>query len=427
MGNAAPQPAVPHAHDHEPVITKRTERGHSESQNIQYAVSGMQGLRHTMEDHHLLCNTLPITTTTCSGNGEANLTAVGAAASFDMTTLSDHSIFAVFDGHGGDFTSSYLNKNILTVLSKRPELAKYVDLPKTGMKSRSDVTGIQLLRQALLRTFIELDQQLIPLQQERNRQILEGKIPAPPRTASDDDIPSEIKPPPTPKGSPHVAERSGSTGIVVLLTPSHIICANTGDSRAVLRRHGNVLPLSFDHKPTDTAERRRILAAGGVVKGKRVDGDLAVSRAFGDFVYKQDKSLSIEKQRVAVVPDLLVYPRDMAGDEFILVACDGIWDVASNKQCTEFVQSLLSEGEIDLGFICEEAIDTCLDRNSRDNMTLMMIGLAAMNVNTSQSAVVNNVLFGHRSARQTKRLATYTHRACITMGGNCVPSTVQAV
>lgn len=374
-----------------PVTTKTTERGQAVSQNIRYAVSGMQGLRNSMEDRHVLSDCLPV----LNGND-----------------LSDHSVYAVFDGHGGDFTSNYLKKNFLVALSRRPELAKYVSQTTAGMKSRSDVPGIQLLRQALTRTFIDLDQELIPLQQERNRQFLEGKM-SPPSSPMEGEI----------KGTPGsnlgfpVVERSGSTGVVVLVTPTHIICANTGDSRAVLRRNGNVLPLSFDHKPSDIAERRRIQTAGGTVKGKRVDGDLAVSRAFGDFAYKQDKTLPIEKQRVVVVPEILVYPRDDDGDEFIILACDGIWDVASNKQCAEFVQGLLSEGETDLGNICEEALDTCLDRNSRDNMTMMIIGFPAMKADTSSSAAVHNVLWGQR---QTRRLANMTHRAVASLGTSCM-------
>jgi serine/threonine protein phosphatase PrpC len=377
------------------VTTKSTEKGSSTTQNIQYAVSGMQGLRHTMEDRHLQCDHIPIDA---------------------MGELMDHSIFAVFDGHGGDFTSNYLHDNFLAVLSKRAELQKYASLPKSGMKSRSDVTGVQLLRQALVRTFVELDQELIPLQQERNRAILSGKITPPPPLIESDEIAIP--------DAAQVAERSGSTAVVVVITPTHYICANTGDSRAVLRRNGKVLPLSFDHKPSDVPERRRVEAAGGVVKAKRVDGDLAVSRAFGDFTYKQDKNRSIEKQKVIVVPDLLVYPRNLTGDEFIVIACDGIWDVASNKQCTEFVQTLLNEGEIDLGNICEEALDTCLDRNSRDNMTMMLIRLPGIKFDSSSSALVNNALWGHRSARKTRSITRVTtemtHNACISVGKECM-------
>ena len=50
--------------------------------------------------------------------------------------------------------------------------------------------------------------------------------------------------------------------------------------------------MSIDHKPNNEGEQRRIEAAGGVVHMKRVDGDLAVSRAIGDFTYKQNKALS---------------------------------------------------------------------------------------------------------------------------------------
>lgn len=59
--------------------------------------------------------------------------------------------------------------------------------------------------------------------------------------------------------------------------------ANIGDSRAVLCRGGQPLPLSIDHKPDLTEERNRIEKAGGFVKEGRVNGTLSLSRSFGDF------------------------------------------------------------------------------------------------------------------------------------------------
>lgn len=381
----------------QPVTVKLTERCDSEDQKIQIAVSGMQGMRTTMEDRHLYSIGIP----------------------FPGGSLEDHTLLAVFDGHGGDFTSNYLKENFLRVFTNRPEISKYVALPKTGTKSRSDVTGVQLLRQALIRTFVELDRSLIPLQQERNQAILSGKIKPPVSTGGYDED-DEIKP----KEKSLVGERSGSTATVVLMTPSHFICANTGDSRAVLQRRGKSLPLSFDHKPSDTPERRRVLAAGGTVKGKRVDGDLAVSRAFGDFTYKQDKELSVEKQKVIVVPELIVYPRDKEGDEFIIIACDGIWDVVSSQQCAEAVQMLLQDGELDLGNICEESLDSCLDLKSRDNMTMMLVGLPALKADTSSVAILGNVLFGHRRRRLARKITSctgdMTHNACIAVGSELI-------
>ena len=80
--------------------------------------------------------------------------------------------------------------------------------------------------------------------------------------------------------------------------------------------------MSFDHKPNNPGEQARIVAAGGSVQGKRVNGDLAVSRAFGDFCYKQAKVVAA-KQAVTVDPDFEVHERDNTKDEFLILACDG--------------------------------------------------------------------------------------------------------
>jgi serine/threonine protein phosphatase PrpC len=372
------------------VTKKGTERGESALMGIKYAASGMKGFRLTMEDQHIHQVGIPV-------HGQED-------------HLDNHAIFAVFDGHGGDFTSNFLKRNFLDVLSKREELAKYAALPETGTRGQSDVNAIILLQKALVKTFIQLDEQLLPLQKERTTAIQSGNVTPPCSSDRNDheDLGSIRIPPVNSKSA--VGERSGSTGVVVLITPSHILCANTGDSRAVLRRKGNTLPLSFDHKPSDLPERLRITDFGGIVKGRRVNGDLAVSRAFGDFTYKTNQvgRVLATRQKVIVVPDIIVYPRDHANDEFIVLACDGVWDVASNKQCTEFVQRLLSEGESDMGNICEETLDTCLDRRSRDNMTMVLVGLPGMNIETSRRAVMSNALWGHRAARHARNVANST-------------------
>eukprot|EP00978_Attheya_sp_CCMP212_P000660 scaffold1312_cov54-Attheya_sp.AAC.4 len=191
-------------------------------------------------------------------------------------------------------------------------------------------------------------------------------------------------------------DRSGTTIVVVLMTPTHFICANAGDSRAVLVRKKSVLPLSFDHKPTDPPEEARIVAAGGKVSIKRVDGDLAVSRGLGDFSFKNRPDLPPDQQKVTCCPEILVEPRQCSQDEFIILACDGIWDVASNESCAKLVHAILDEGETDIGLVCEEMLDTCLERDSRDNMTVAMVTLPAIqmscsnsNTSTSSSPIAN--------------------------------------
>jgi len=84
----------------------------------------------------------------------------------------------------------------------------------------------------------------------------------------------------------------GCTGVIVLIIGDRIICANVGDSRAILSRKRTPICLSKDHKPTDPAERERINNAGGKVEADRVNGILATSRSFGDFKFKVVNHLS---------------------------------------------------------------------------------------------------------------------------------------
>lgn len=81
-------------------------------------------------------------------------------------------------------------------------------------------------------------------------------------------------------------DKSGSTAVCCLISPTHFYIANCGDSRAVLCRRGVPALYTLDHKPTVPAEKKRIQDAGGSVMIHRVNGSLAVSRALGDFEYK---------------------------------------------------------------------------------------------------------------------------------------------
>jgi serine/threonine protein phosphatase PrpC len=85
-----------------------------------------------------------------------------------------------------------------------------------------------------------------------------------------------------------LGHRQGTTALVALIGAFCLWVANAGDCRALLVRQCQTagvvtaLPLSCDHKATRPDERARIMAAGGAVWAKRVNGDLAVSRAIGD-------------------------------------------------------------------------------------------------------------------------------------------------
>ncbi|XVF54006.1 hypothetical protein PTKIN_Ptkin05aG0147100 [Pterospermum kingtungense] len=111
---------------------------------------------------------------------------------------------------------------------------------------------------------------------------------------------------------------AGSTAVVAILTPHHVVVANCGDSRAVLYRAGTAIPLSQDHKPERPDELERIRAAGGKLvyqNGVRVYGILNMSRALGR----------------------------QAEDEFLILATDGLWDVISDTLACEVTSACLSD------------------------------------------------------------------------------------
>lgn len=127
-------------------------------------------------------------------------------------------------------------------------------------------------------------------------------------------------------------DESGCTLVCAIITPTHIVCGNVGDSRCVLGRKNKVIALTEDHKPSIVEEKTRIEKAGGFVRFDRVNGELAMSRAIGDFRYKQSTSLEIHEHLVICLPDISVQERNSEDDEVLILACDGVWDVISNEE-----------------------------------------------------------------------------------------------
>lgn len=91
---------------------------------------------------------------------------------------------------------------------------------------------------------------------------------------------------------------SGSTCVSVIIRDGKLYCANAGDSRAIAGVNGKIEVLSKDHKPNNESELKRICEGGGYVEFNRVNGNLALSRALGDFVFKRNTEKSAEEQIV---------------------------------------------------------------------------------------------------------------------------------
>lgn len=122
----------------------------------------------------------------------------------------------------------------------------------------------------------------------------------------------------------------------------------------------------------------RIISAGGWVQFNRVNGNLALSRAFGDFVFKRNEKRSATEQIVIAYPD--VQTRPLTSDfEFTIMACDGVWDVMTNEEVIEFIRRRIFYRREPIA-ICEELITRCLAPDCQmgcgigcDNMTVILI------------------------------------------------------
>lgn len=174
-------------------------------------------------------------------------------------------------------------------------------------------------------------------------------------------------------------EMSGCTAVCTLIKNDKIYCANCGDSRAVMSVDGESVSLSYDHKPSDEEEAKRIVAAGGWVEFNRVNGNLALSRAMGDFVFKRNNKKPPEEQIVTAYPDVII--KDITdSSEFILIACDGIWDVMSNEEVVDFVRNRIAK-KLTVEQITEELLNHCLAPDCQlgglgcDNMTVILVCL----------------------------------------------------
>lgn len=115
------------------------------------------------------------------------------------------------------------------------------------------------------------------------------------------------------KGGPSRCRRTTSLSLKV--------CSTKAAITTTLAESHTDLNLSF------TDEKNRITAAGGFVDFGRVNGNLALSRAIGDFEFKKSAELSPENQIVTAFPDVDVH--DLTDeDEFLVLACDGKWRLA---------------------------------------------------------------------------------------------------
>ena len=167
----------------------------------------------------------------------------------------------------------------------------------------------------------------------------------------------------------------GTTAVVTLISSKSIYVANCGDSRAVLCRNGKAAALTDDHKAAREDETARVEAAGGQIlfwNGVRVMGLLAVSRAIGDHSLRP---------YVIADPEVTVINRH-PGDELLVLASDGLWDVMDNQEACSLAKKCLlrarqkgSSRENAARVAATVLTRAAVDRGSRDNVTVLVVDL----------------------------------------------------
>ncbi|KAJ5690059.1 hypothetical protein N7462_004451 [Penicillium macrosclerotiorum] len=284
----------------------------------------------------------------------------------------DNGYFAIFDGHAGTFAAEWCGKKLHLILEEIMRRSPHTPVP-------------ELLDQ----TFTSVDQQLerLPLKnsgctavtavlrwEDRvpSSQSATGSAALAPAAAAAGKRESTLE---TNNNTP--TQESASNGSIPKLQEKAmrqrvLYTANVGDARIVLCRNGKALRLSYDHKGSDENEGKRITNAGGLILNNRVNGVLAVTRALGDTYLKDLVTGHPYTTETVIQPD---------ADEFIILACDGLWDVCSDQEAVDLIRNVP-----DAQHASKILVDHALARFSTDNLSCMVIRLDSNRVKD----VVNN-------------------------------------
>jgi len=180
----------------------------------------------------------------------------------------------------------------------------------------------------------------------------------------------------------------GTTVTTVYIIGNNLYVANLGDSEAVLCTKGKEQVLTQVHTPNNEEERKRIEAVGGVIVKDRTGNcrlghplwnpnfiNIGVTRAIGDFYFKEDKYLSSKVSGMTAVPFICKWSLTME-DEFLIIASDGFWDVVTHKEAVQIVSEKIEQNT---DSICKELIELGERRKSRDNITVLLIKFKGCN------------------------------------------------
>ncbi|KAL9111081.1 MAG: hypothetical protein Q9227_004514 [Pyrenula ochraceoflavens] len=349
--------------------------------------------RRTMEDTHAyLYNFLgtpapSIPPDTSRQNHESTSESANPVAKDDTESQhiieTDNGYFAIFDGHAGTFAAEWCGKKLHVILE---------DI----MRRNPNTPVPELLDQ----TFTSVDQQLekLPLKNSGTTAIIavlrwEDRVPnaqsatgstsvapAAAAVAKANDADSGETPTPT-QDAPSKPEVNNEAAVKAVQKVQDaasrqrvLYTANVGDARIILCRNGKALRLSYDHKGSDENEGKRISQAGGLILNNRVNGVLAVTRALGDSYLKDLVTGHPYTTETVIQPDI---------DEFLILACDGLWDVCTDQEAVDLIRHTQSPQAAS-----KLLVDHALARFSTDNLSVMVVRFDSKVIQTNTNSSI---------------------------------------
>ncbi|KAJ6680023.1 PROTEIN PHOSPHATASE 2C 49-RELATED [Salix purpurea] len=234
--------------------------------------------------------------------------------------------YGVFDGHGGPEAAAYIRKNAMRIFFED------ANFPQS---SEVDSMFLEEVENSLRKAFHLAD---LALAEDCN-----------------------------------VNTSSGTTAITAFVFGRLLMVANAGDCRAVLCRNGEAIDMSQDHKPIYPSERRRVEELGGYIDNNGfLNGVLSVSRALGDWDMKLPRGSPSPLVSEPEFQQLFLTEED----EFLIIGCDGIWDVMSSQQAVSLVRRGLRRHD-DPDQCARDLAKDALRRDTFDNLTVIIVCFAS--------------------------------------------------
>lgn len=350
----------------------------SDTPTYRFGVTEAKGPRRTMEDAH--------------------------SYTVDYAGIHGQGFFAIFDGHAGkeaaDWCGEHFHKRLLQAIHENPEMSipdvyntTFHAVDRVLSKISEDSDGKMHSGCTAVTAFLRIEDT------EGQQSFADAlSLPSPPLSPASsmdqdtnkgqddvDDVkkspsPSKFKraiqklshsspatpisPEATPRSqSPNNTREGAASGAPQRPPPGQslrrvLYVANAGDARGVLCRGGKALRLTYDHKGTDKQEAKRIMDSGGFVMSGRVNGVLAVTRSLGDSSMKDFVVGAPYTTETELTED----------DEFLILACDGVWDVLDDQAAANLIRT-----EQNPQAATETLLREALRLYTNDNITVMVI------------------------------------------------------